>query len=193
MPRYYSLGASLPMLKRDESPAIGMDGFLAACSEWLSPERLETLKGLDLVPPKEAAPQDGSMAANDFMAWEKSLRNRLARLRAGKLGLDPETHCLPDESFHPDAERAAQEAGMAPNPLERERLLDAARWYKLEDLELGHFFDFDSLCIYKLKLMIREKWQRHSAEKGAANLDAATGKVRSQRPNPEASPAAKAT
>ena len=73
------------------------------------------------------------------------------------------------------------EAFAAENPLEREKLLDYGRWTKLEELELGHRFDFDVLCAYKLKLEILLKWKARSADQAAGNLDLAAAGVRKEK------------
>ena len=65
-----------------------------------------------------------------------------------------------------------------PNPLEREKLLDLARWRKLEELEQGHLFDFDSLGAYRCKLLIAEKWQKRASGIPSENLDRAASAVR---------------
>ena len=44
--------------------------------------------------------------------------------------------------------------------LEAEKILDQARWDFLDSLGLGHYFDFDYLLIYGLKLKMLERWDR---------------------------------
>ena len=68
-------------------------------------------------------------------------------------------------------------AAAAPDPLEREKLIDRIRWRKLEELEAGHEFDFDALCVYRLKLEILGRYRRRSAETGRTNFNAAAGRV----------------
>jgi len=52
-----------------------------------------------------------------------------------------------------------------------ERRIDLARWEKLEELELQHYFDLQFLIVYYLKLQILNKWDSIRAEKGRAVLD----------------------
>ena len=72
-----------------------------------------------------------------------------------------------------DADAAAVRAYSAADPLERERLLDAARWEKASELTLLHQFDLDVLCAYYLQLQLAEKWARRAAGNAAVNLDEA--------------------
>ncbi len=179
MPHYFYLGASLPSLKRDEASPLSVEAFLELCSKWVDPARLELLSKLGAVPSAEGAIPKACASTHEFLAWERALRSRLARQRAGKLGRTelPSEDSAASDAYFVEFERLVQEVYAAPNPLERERLLDAARWRKLEDLELGHIFDFDNLCIYKLRLMLREKWSARQVQKGSANLDRAVDSI----------------
>jgi len=185
MPHYFYLGASLPSLKRDEIPSLSVDAFLELCAQWVDPARLETLRKLELAPAAEGALPESCPSAREYLSWERAIRSRIAKQRAAKLGRQE----LPSEdagAYFTDAERLAIEAFSAANPLERERSLDAARWRKLEDLELGHIFDFDTLCLYKLKLMLRLKWGSRQLQKGSANLDAVVDSVQKRKASPAA-------
>ena len=44
--------------------------------------------------------------------------------------------------------------------LEAEKILDQARWNFLEALSFGHYFDFDYLLVYGLKLAILARWDK---------------------------------
>jgi hypothetical protein len=44
--------------------------------------------------------------------------------------------------------------------LEAEKILDQARWNFLDALSFGHYFDFDYLLVYGLKLKILERWEK---------------------------------
>ena len=68
-------------------------------------------------------------------------------------------------------------AWMVSSPLEREKILDQARWEKIEELEAGQLFSFEQLCAYKLKLLLQLKWVGRSPEQAAQNLDLAPSMV----------------
>lgn len=171
MSHYFYLGASLPMLKRDESPSITLEAFLALCSDWVEPARMDFLSKLQLRSVEELKVPAGSAAAK-FLSWDNAVRQRVAKVRAAKLGRQDFVAAEADSNFV-DAERISQNLHAAQSPLDKERILDNARWSKLEDMELGHIFDFDFLCVYKLKLLLRWKWQERQLAKGSANLDRA--------------------
>ena len=56
-------------------------------------------------------------------------------------------------------------------------MLDLLRWRFLEEMETGHMFDFDGLCIYKLKLSLLEKYRYRKAELGKDNFNLALKRV----------------
>ena len=58
-----------------------------------------------------------------------------------------------------------------------EKMLDLLRWRFLEEMETGHMFDFDGLCIYKLKLSLLEKYRYRKAELGKDNFNLALKRV----------------
>lgn len=51
-------------------------------------------------------------------------------------------------------------------PLEKEIQLMQLQWRKLEALASGHHFDLEALIIYKIKLMILDRWWQFNEEKG---------------------------
>lgn len=55
-------------------------------------------------------------------------------------------------------------------PLEEEIQLLRWQWDKLEEISIGHYADFGSLCIYKLKLLLLFRWWNFDREKGFANF-----------------------
>ena len=171
MAEYYFLVSSLPLLTPWETAPITTESFLAACAGWVTEAELGILRRLGLDPDPSLA--GVSPVVRSWVAWETCLRNRLARGRAAALGADPERHRRPDLDFFSAIDRAVQEAHAAPDPLARERLFDKLRWAELDDLEAGHSFDFARLCVYKLKLALREKIGRRDRKRGKDNLEEA--------------------
>jgi len=103
------------------------------------------------------------------------LRNELVHLRAVRKKISPEKYLRPS----PDAPglaiyHVATAALRSQSPLEAERLLDEARWIFLDELGCGHFFDFDALLIYALKLLILERWDKINKASGKALLEKIT-------------------
>jgi hypothetical protein len=170
---YYYILSSLPMLRKEGPPPITSDYFLHSCSEMVSAKTVEKLMGLKLIPKKETGMGHSSSAVKWYQ-WETDMRIRLAKFRAVSLGREQKSSQVTGAS---DIDRSIEEILSVPNPAEREKMLDNLRWKALEDLEFGHNFDFDSLCIYKIKLMLLEKWVGKDQGKGLENLNAILNKI----------------
>lgn len=169
---YYYLVSSLPVLKRDEAPFYSLAAFMGLCSDWITELEYLLLDKLNLVPVSlsESGFPYSSVAA-EWYKWEICLRNRIARARSGILGREAGAFVLETEENFTEIDKLVQEVFLIADPLEREKALDNIRWYKAEELEFGHDFDFAKLCVYKIKLMLREKWTERVKEKGVKNLN----------------------
>ncbi len=158
MKNTYYLIASLPALRWGSAPPMTVKAFIGLCAENLSAAERQILEGLSLCPEGEA--HETSTVAGKWSDWETFLRNRLAAARAKARGAAGERRPRGEKGFYSDAERTAQGAFSSANPIEKERMLDLARWKALEDFAAAHQFDFDVLAAYKLKL---ELLWRHAA------------------------------
>ncbi len=174
----FALIASLPQLKWDDTPSMSMEELVASTDLYLSAQNFAMFQALSLSADPAEFPS-GSLAAN-YLTWETAFRNSIAKLRAARLNMDAAAYLHAGGSYESDADRFAREAFSAENPLEREKLLDAARWRKIEEIELGNRFNFNVLCAYKLKLELLLKWKARNAERSQENLDLAAAEVRKE-------------
>lgn len=160
MPAYYTyLIASLPELHFSTKLPFGLKEFFAKCRDLIPGKEYEILE--------TACGQDGYALArlgfeslNRWINFEIALRNELVRARAGRKKIDPLKFLrLPDE---PRAfiSHVAMSAYRSTSIVEAEKILDQARWDFLEELRFGHYFDFEQLLIYGLKLKILERWDK---------------------------------
>lgn len=169
MAGYYYLISSLPMLMFDEKALLSVEEFIEACADKISESDLNILNKLVLVPEAEQTYPANSVAER-WRQWEIYLRNRIASHRAPH-GKDIHSYLQEEKSCFCDIDTGIQEAFGIKNPLEREKYFDRMRWNALDDFESGHHFDFDKLCVYKLKLLLSEKWNERQVEQGEKNLD----------------------
>lgn len=179
---YYYLISSLPLLRWGTHPAIADGDFLAQCEGQLPPAALAELKAVSLLPGSDHAPV-GIEAA--WHAWDDYIRNHLARARASHQHRDVAPMLRSERDVFPTERREVDELLANDNPLERERALDHLRWRRLDSLEAGHPFDFDRLVVYRLKLLLLDKWTQFDGETGARNLaelvEAGLGQAAEQR------------
>ena len=178
---FFSLVASLQLLKMTEAPLVSYENFMSHCAGMIYAKNMDLLRRFSLVPgvlpgqkPQDAASDDpnaleefigkfpkGSLA-QEYLRFETALRHSAMKLRAAKLGA----------------------AFAAPNPVERERVLDTARWTKLDELEAKNVtrFNFDTLCAYSIRIQIAEKWAARNAGNSAEGLDRTVSSVRASDP-----------
>jgi hypothetical protein len=157
------------MLMFNEKAPLSIEEFNAACVDKISEKDLNTLNRLGPVP-ESGGLYPANSAAERWRQWEVCLRNRIAAHRAPQ-GKDVHSYLQEEKGCFGEIDTGVQEAFALKNPLERERYFDRMRWRALEDFESGHHFDFDKLCIYKLKLLLLEKWGERQKEQGEKNLD----------------------
>ena len=173
MPAYYIyLISSLPMLNFSAKAPFSLEDFFTRCKNLIPEKEFEILCSV--------CKQDSyflvTQSSDSLKQWanfEIALRNELVRARASRKKIDPLKFLrLPD---WPQAEisHLAMAAYRSTSILEAEKILDQARWNFLEALSLGHYFDFDYLLIYGLKLTILERWDKIQKADKEQLLDAA--------------------
>lgn len=166
---YYYFAATLPMLSFGTRPPISAERFLEQAEEFLSPRDVAAIANARLLPPEKDG--KGEAALREWIQFENSLRNEVARFRAKKFARGSNDCCRGD--YVPDLSLAAlvAEAAGEDDPLQVERRIDLARWEKLEEIELLHYFDLHFLIVYFLKLQLLNKWQSIREEQGRAVLE----------------------
>jgi len=161
MASYYTyLISSLPMLNFSIKMPFSFGVFFAKCQGLIAEADLEILRN--------ACYQDidflnttASGSLRKWVSFEVALRNELARVRARGKRIDPEKFIRLSDypQFHISHLAMAAHRHSA-YVLEAEKILDQERWNFLEQLSFGHYFDFDFLLIYALKLKILERWDK---------------------------------
>lgn len=182
----FSLLSSLPQLTLFEQPGITHEKFLYFCSSYFRGKRMDLLRTLSLRPATEDPAASGLLQSfsprslpRAYSRWETALRSSLAKIRSAKFPGRGASERV--GGYETDADSAARKAYSAADPLERERILDRARWDKLDELARAghsHAFNFDAVCAYSLKLQIAEKWTARKEAEASGNLDRAADAVR---------------
>ena len=159
MPAYYTyLISSLPILNFSAKLPFSLENFFDKCRNLIPDDELEVLRNLyGQNSYSSGAGQVGSL--KEWVNFEVALRNELVRARASRKKIDPSKFLRLPDSPQAWISHIAMLAYRCTSILEAERILDQARWNFLEDLSQGHYFDFDYLLIYGLKLKILERWE----------------------------------
>ncbi len=174
MSQYYFLVASLPLLNYEQRDAIEPSDFLELLADHLTGSDFRLVASATIDPPQEelSSPNPTLQA---WIAYERGLRNALVRLRAGRRSVEPGHYLRPDErGDHGDGSAyitdAAREAMGHESPLSGEDALDRARWFSLDELEVGHYFDLDRIAIHYLRLQILARRRRFDRREGEARF-----------------------
>ena len=200
---FISLVSSLPLLRMTEAPLVSYGKFMSDCEGLIDGKHLDMLRRFSLVPglrPGQKT-QDGAQddpdaleafieefpkgsLAQEYLRFETALRHSAMKIRAAKLGASFAGPKPGYTYFDAEADRMVRAAFSAPNPVERERILDTARWNKLDELEVRNRtrFNFDTLCAYAVRLQIAEKWAARASGDSAAGLDRTVSAVRESDP-----------
>jgi hypothetical protein len=155
------------MLHFGMKPPFSFEKFLQVCRELIPENDIKILKTLSTS--GGYADRTHQPTLERWRAFEAALRNELVKLRAARKHSDPLRYLRPGATFESSVAHIAVNAYREPSILEAERLLDRQRWNKLDELSIGHYFDFDSLIVFGLKLLILLRWERiNTADKSQA-------------------------
>lgn len=181
MSQYYFLIASLPLLSYENRDAMEPVDYLTMLADHLSPADLQTVANARIDAPAsedESAAATGNPTIESWTRFERGLRNSLVQLRAGG-SADPNDFIRLDRGGNDNTDpielaEAAREAYNHESPLSGEDILNRARWFHLDELEVGHFFDLDRVIVYYVKLQIlarRRVFTRAAGERQFAAIN----------------------
>ena len=160
--------SSLPTILPDGAPPLRADAFLDACRRELSAADAAAC----------AALLEGGACEHPFVAaWrdkETMIRNAAAKARAAAAGVDAARWVRATVACDVMVERLAESALREKNPLERERLLDQARWAAVEELEGCDPLGKSRVFAYAVKLAIAQRRAAPDAAQGSRNFETLT-------------------
>lgn len=168
MAQYYYTVSSLPTLSIETNPGISVEQFLYECEAEIPENKMTILTNTTLVPPKTE--QDIPRILKEWYAYATTFQNQLIQSRAKKLNRNPKDHLRYSDAA-PEAYTKANASLSIDNPLEAEIFQINSQYQFLDDLEVGHIFDFDFLLIYKLKLELLLRKFSFTREKGLENFN----------------------
>lgn len=164
---YYYLISSLPQLKIGEKAPFSSEQFLGQCQGYLTEEELSHLSEISEIPSLKPC----NMAEKSWVAWETYLRNILLEHRAIAKKVDSENWLKETIDVFPGDRKQIEELLSNANPAIREKGLDSLRWKQLDNCGVRHPFDLSALIIYRIKLLIVEKWEKCNQKNGLKYLD----------------------
>ena len=144
MGKYYYLLAQLPSLFFDRSPDITVDDFLKEAAKWLDTNKFSILTSATI----NNFPNNKTNfpVFNNYQEFEQELQKELYLYRKAKKS---HTEYRPFINVEWEIDKTS--------PLKVEKGLLYLRWQFLEGQSTGHYFDFEFLIIYYLKLQILKR------------------------------------
>ena len=162
---YYYFVASLPRLAFAEKAAYSFEQFCGDCQRLLSGRDFKTIQ--DFLQSEEPSIK---AFTNSFLQtinqFDIDFRNEAAWFQAEAMNKDPLGYLRGPRNSNPKVIDALAEASESLDPLEAEKILDRARWQYFDELLQGHYFDFECLVVYGLKLKILERYKMVDSEAG---------------------------
>jgi hypothetical protein len=145
-----TFGAKLP---------FSFEAFIQKCRSLIPDEETEVIRRIS----SQGAfslEDEGSEVLKKWKDFDIALRNELVKVRAARKKIDPLKYLRHDEYFEPQIVHIASLSLRNPSIFDAEKALDLERWRLLDELSYGRYFDFDTLIIYALKLLILERWAK---------------------------------
>lgn len=157
------------MLHFASKAPFGYEKFLAMCEGLIPCGEMELLRRLDInaVDDRASVPE----VIKKWRDFEIAVRNEFVKIRAARKKVEPSGHMRRDGYGQTHLYHAALSAYRNPSHLEGEKSIDKERWHFLDDISMGHYFDFDALAIYALKLLILIKWDAVNKADGPALVE----------------------
>lgn len=155
---YPYLISSLPMLHFYAKPPFTFEDFLRACKDLIPDKDFDVVSICANEALWEQAVSQETLKA--WISFEVGLRNELVKVRASRRKIEPARYLRQDGSDHTELYHVAMSSHRILSLIESEKFLDQARWHRLEELGLGHYFDLDALLVYALKLQILWRWEK---------------------------------
>lgn len=161
---YYFLVASLPSLEFNSKPSILVEEFLQRAGSQLSQSDLASIE--NIFSGDHLRPEKPAGLLKQWAEFNQGLSNEIAWFRAGELNKDPQKYLRGERGADPRQVDVIAKAAEAADPLAAEKTIDRARWQYLDDLGQGHFFEFENVVIYALKLRMLDRYRVIDSPKG---------------------------
>lgn len=147
------------MLNFWSKPLIGLEEFLQKCKGLVPDKEIGLLYSVCYEPPN-LLNVSSNETLEKWVNFETGLRNELVKARARRKKTDPQKFIRLPDLQDAQISHVAMASYRMQSLFEAEKSLDQERWNYLEHLSTNHFFDFDFLLTYALKLKILERWDR---------------------------------
>ena len=172
--QYYYFVSTLTALVLGEAPHLDSASFLDLLAYHVTDEEATHLQSLARTPPVSAF----CPAARRWNEIDIYLRNHVLRNRRDVDRRRVAEWTREEREVFPGLDPQIDDALNAPNPLQREWRLDRIRWQILEEARFARPFAVDALAVYRLQLLLVEKWAAVDAAAGLQHIRDIADKLR---------------
>lgn len=166
--KYYYFCASLPSLSFGDKPPMTYDKFLEDAKDLLDPDHFSAVQAILTDNTMEVK----SRVYDRWRRFEHDLYNQLAWLRSKEAGKPPMQYVRGDFNVRGDIILIVEQAMRETNPLKTAQFFDKARWWVLDELGKRHYFDYDFIVTYAIKLRILYRYEAIRSDEGEQKFNA---------------------
>lgn len=171
------------MVSFESNPPFSVEDFLSECQRLLSEDDFTKLSSIctadgmnedvvdQILAEIKANPGLESKTFYKLVSFLRRFHNETAHFRAARASKDPEKFMRGEYYSDPAVYSIIQEAAKYDNPLETEKALDKLCWQTFDDLTSAHFFDFETVLAYGLKIKILNKYKEIQSPQGREMLE----------------------
>ena len=163
---FFYLLSTLPLLRLDGEDAVDYGAFLASCQGRISQEEYACLEGLTLQP--QAEEECAVPVLVSWSHWRTAMDNVVAEWRFRRRGGEGVFPRREERDAFPGDVKALQAVLERPGLLAKQQGWEELCWRQLETLASGERFNFASLVVYALKLLVLSGRRRCGVEAGSA-------------------------
>jgi hypothetical protein len=176
------LMSSLPILLFKRESHYSSSKLVDISKNILGENEFKEFKKLSLIPPTDSNSYSNFSVINKWYCFETKLRDVIVKIRNENHSLlylmsSDNNYNLEGEINKTELNNLIQRINNISDPFERENIIDEYRWNWLDRQEFINKLNFNSLCIYKIRIMICEKWYKRIKKEGNKNLDLLLNKL----------------
>lgn len=161
--QYYYLVSILPSLVFGKKLPLDSEKFRQLCTSHLGRSDNESLCQIMMPNPEKKVLHK---FFDDWNNWDSELKKELALMRASRISDRNNSQLSHLPRTVNEHNTLINQIMTAKNPLDAEKVLAKARWNQLDNMEFGHYFDFEKIISYALKLKIMERLESFDQIKG---------------------------
>ncbi len=164
MDKYYYFASSLPLLSFEGKIPFSIEDFLNDCERLMGTADYQLMK--HLLQDDSEAVDTQNVFLNEWVENVRKFRNEMVFYRSSKIHKDPNAYVRGTRYPAPYFMGVLESASKTGDPLAAEKMMDYVRWQFLDNMCANHYFDFEFIMCYGLKLKLLERYDAFNSPRG---------------------------